>query len=1027
MRLHTAAAVLLLGATALIASPTVEAGAVDLVPFSITIRHANCVDPCDEEGVEGIGHGTPDFFVKVFVNGVKLPPGSDPDAPSSPIIVDDDSIDPMWTISTMIPAEVVNVPVTIQLWDDDPLGQDLADLSPHPNDNNLDLSVVRQLGTWTKRTGNEEVESPQNCSTGGGGGEDDEPAARLCFDLGGDSDGDGLLDSWERTGYDDNSDGIVDVDLPRLGADPNHKDLFLELDWIAGSNPSRPAIHAIVAAFAAAPENAGWRAGERRGGVSAPTNPDGLRGINLHVDTGDLIDPRARIGQTPGTCHDSLNNGGGDLEDGSDRDCRYVETSVEDPLPGNCTAANNQLADCLVGDPRFARRTPAGQLLGDGEQIANPNACELDGHFYSAKRANFRTQRRYIFRYAILASQPSTCNPRSGGWGEIGGNDFIVFFPESGNIGTDPGTIMHELGHTLNLRHGGFEDHNCKPNYLSVMNYDLQRGIERRFGGRILDYSPPRISSDGRDRGRVPSGGLDEQDLDENVVISPGDSENLFVFVNSNGDKIKAPVGDKPNWNGDADNPPAQPYESDVVADIDIEGKNGQPASCSVQFGQFLYPGPMVSADDWSFISLSFHSFGDSADGAVSPQTDPEPTFEEMEALEQELNTTDLEVSQTDSPDPVAAGTDLRYTLTVANLGNNPANSVRLVDTLPGDVVHRFDDAGCTAATGVLTCYLGSIAAHASRAVTITVSVPADLVYRNGAPKTITNTATVDNLAGPDPHAANNVSTVDTRVIAVADVRVAGMTATGPLEVLIGEPGTASLSMTVENLAPSSPIDTVLSTVASADPGVVVTPASTSSAQEALAVGQARTVSAQLTLQCTAPGSKTVTLVSRLALRNADDVDPDPANNAQTASFEIDCVVPIAINVRPGGFPNSINLNTDSTLAALTTTAGEYGLPLDFDATTIDASTVRWGLRENLFNAVTPTGAPEIHGQGHPERSYELDERTRDADSDLVLHFKPSESGLNLSSTQACLKGKYVTSDGSRYTFLGCDSVRVVN
>ena len=38
---------------------------------------------------------------------------------------------------------------------------------------------------------------------------------------------------------------------------------------------------------------------------------------------------------------------------------------------------------------------------------------------------------------------------------------------------------MHELGHTLNLRHGGFEDDNCKPNYISVMNYDNQDGINR--------------------------------------------------------------------------------------------------------------------------------------------------------------------------------------------------------------------------------------------------------------------------------------------------------------------------------------------------------------------------------------------------------------------------------------------------------------------------------------------------------------------------------------------------------------------
>ena len=205
-----------------------------------------------------------------------------------------------------------------------------------------------------------------------------------------------------------------------------------------------------------------------------------------------------------------------------------------------------------------------------------------------------------------------------------------------------------------------------------------------------------------------------------------------------------------------------------------------------------------------------------------------------------------------------------------------------------------------------------------------------------------------------------------------------------------------------------------------------MTPTGTTAQQTALTVGSPQTVSQTFTLDCTAPGFKTVAFNYAIVLDDPTAVDPDPSNNTATASFRIDCVVPIVINVRPKGFPNSINLNTDATLAALTTAAGEYGLPLAFDATTIDPLSVRWGLRSNLFNVTTATGASEIHNQGHLERSYELDEKTRDTDLDMLLHFKPADSGLILGSTESCLKGSFQATDGNTYRFLGCDSVRVV-
>jgi hypothetical protein len=48
-----------------------------------------------------------------------------------------------------------------------------------------------------------------------------------------DDDGDGILDEWEQSGgWDYNNDGIADLDLYSLGARPNHKDIFVEVDWM---------------------------------------------------------------------------------------------------------------------------------------------------------------------------------------------------------------------------------------------------------------------------------------------------------------------------------------------------------------------------------------------------------------------------------------------------------------------------------------------------------------------------------------------------------------------------------------------------------------------------------------------------------------------------------------------------------------------------------------------------------------------------------------------------------------------------
>jgi len=82
-----------------------------------------------------------------------------------------------------------------------------------------------------------------------------------------DRDGDGLANVWEIKGIDIYRDGIIDLDLPALGANWLRKDIFVEVDHMEFHEPDTNAINDVVNAFANAP-------------VPNPSGPDG---ITLHV------------------------------------------------------------------------------------------------------------------------------------------------------------------------------------------------------------------------------------------------------------------------------------------------------------------------------------------------------------------------------------------------------------------------------------------------------------------------------------------------------------------------------------------------------------------------------------------------------------------------------------------------------------------------------------------------------------------------------------------------------------------------
>ena len=142
-------------------------------------------------------------------------------------------------------------------------------------------------------------------------------------------------------------------------------------------------------------------------------------------------------------------------------------------------------------------------------------------------------------------------------------------------------------------------------------------------------------------------------------------------------------------------------------------------------------------------------------------QTDPNPdndshTEDTIISIE-----ADLSVAKTDDPDPVVAGEQLTYTITVANVGPSDAAGVKVIDTLPDEVNFVSASAGCDELEGIVTCVVGDLGSDDSAIIDIVVEVDSSTIV------SITNTVEVSGNE-TDPNPDNNSHIEDTAVESAA-------------------------------------------------------------------------------------------------------------------------------------------------------------------------------------------------------------------------------------------------------------------
>ncbi|MGW4642319.1 hypothetical protein ACWEN6_27655 [Sphaerisporangium sp. NPDC004334] len=127
------------------------------------------------------------------------------------------------------------------------------------------------------------------------------------------------------------------------------------------------------------------------------------------------------------------------------------------------------------------------------ERLAPLDVEQDDGQtpFQRFRAAHFTPGRAGLFRYNLWGFRHNTTN--ESGWC-CDGKDFVVTLGTMRDrpVRVQSGTFVHELGHALGLKHGGTDEVNYKPNYLSAMNYRYQAtGIPDFAAWQRLDPPPP--------------------------------------------------------------------------------------------------------------------------------------------------------------------------------------------------------------------------------------------------------------------------------------------------------------------------------------------------------------------------------------------------------------------------------------------------------------------------------------------------------------------------------------------------------
>lgn len=371
-----------------------------------------------------------------------------------------------------------------------------------------------------------------------------------CLSL--DDDGDGLWDDWERFGLDINGDGVVDLDLRALGANSTVPDVFVEVDY-----------------------------------------------MDCNV---------------PGS------------------DCPLGDTHSHRPKDAALDAVTDAFQHGGLSRGPFRLHIDVGQAIPHQElaPFASEKGKTDDFGALKARYFGVDNPRRFVYHYGLFVHGQQKGSLLSG-HADLPGNDFMVSLGgwntdvanpdldgdglEDEHVGTvqqQAGTLMHELGHNFDLRHGGEDGKNRKPNYPSIMNHVFQViGIGTpESGGGVGPLTGAVTYSDGRNPP------LNEQALDEHNLVCPGCGETPFLT------KYLCPQSACPLPPEEA-TVKFQLIESETPVDWNCDGDVADSGVSNDINGDCDFS-QLVDTDDWLTLQLPFQTAQTFIDGVHSAGAESE-------------------------------------------------------------------------------------------------------------------------------------------------------------------------------------------------------------------------------------------------------------------------------------------------------------------------------------------------------------------------------------------------------------------